>query len=60
MEEINIAKYEIRTEIETNTIFLKITLKDGKWYEMKLSLTDMVNLRRDLNKAVDRVLQNAA
>lgn len=58
MEEINIAKYEIRTEIET--IFLKITLKDGKWYEMKLSLTDMVNLRRDLNKAVDRVLQNAA
>ncbi len=57
--ENNIAKYEIRTEVETNTVFMKFILNDGKWYEFKLSLTDMVNLRRELNKAVNLVLENA-
>ena len=57
--EKNIATYNIRTEVEMSSVFIKFTLQDGKFYEIKMSLTDMVNFLRDLKTAVNRVLESA-
>lgn len=58
MKEKKFLRYHIHTEIETCRIVLTVFMNDGTYFDINMSVEDSMNIKRDLEKAIDHILEN--